>query len=150
MKMILRQSFESEVEELTRMSIEAFHTDYLVGGDPEDGPPDYDSVFWHEEMRTQGNLYSYLDGKGNMVGGAVLFSKKDMVYVGRVFIDPLYHKMGYGYQLMLDIEELFSETKKFKLDTPLVNIRTNRLYQKVGYQEIDRDVDTITYEKIRK
>ena len=63
--MLLRLAVIEEVELLTTMSINAFHTDYLVGGDPEDGPPDYDSVVWHEKMWKQGHLYAYLDDQEN-------------------------------------------------------------------------------------
>ena len=40
----LRLSNINEVEEITKISIEAFHSDFLVGLDPNDGPPDYDSL----------------------------------------------------------------------------------------------------------
>lgn len=71
--MLLRIATKSEAVKLAEISREAFHTDYLVGGDPNDGPPDYDSVIWHEQMRQEGHLYAYLTDDGVLVGGAVLF-----------------------------------------------------------------------------
>lgn len=48
--MLLRLAKEEEIEIITKISIDAFHSDYLVGLDPNDGPPGYDSVEWHKMM----------------------------------------------------------------------------------------------------
>lgn len=56
--MLLRISNECEVGQLTEISREAFHTDYLVGGEADDRPPDYDSTVWHEQMRQEGHLFA--------------------------------------------------------------------------------------------
>lgn len=146
--MILRIAEKGEVLKLTEASREAFHTDYLVGGDPDDGPPDYDSAVWHEQMRKEGHLYAYFTDDGVLVGGAVLFDMTSKMYIGRIFIHPAFHRMGYGLALMLDIEKMNPEIKELELDTPLVNKRTNALYLKLGYSEISRTEDMISYRKI--
>ena len=48
---------------------------------------------------------------------------------------------------MEDIEKFFPEATVFELDTPLNNIRTNSLYQKLGYEETGRTDDTVCYVK---
>lgn len=148
--MLLRIALENEVKNLTDISREAFHTDYLVGGDPNDGPPDYDSVIWHEQMRKEGHLYAYLTDDGVLVGGAVLFEMTSKMYIGRIFIHPAFHRMGYGLAMMRDIENKNPEIKELELDTPLVNVRTNALYIKMGYHIISSTEDTISYRKILK
>lgn len=84
--------------------MDAFHTDYLVGGDRNEGPPDYDSVSRHEKTRENGDLYSYIDDEGKIIGGAVLFPGSDTVYVGRIYISPSCHRKVFGISLMKDIE----------------------------------------------
>ena len=145
--MLLRLTKKEEIETITKISVEAFHTDYLVGLDPNDGPPDYDNVEWHDKMQSQNCLYTYLDDNQTIVGGAVLFSSSDKVYIGRIFISPNYHRKGYGTKLMNDIENMFSSAKLFKLDTPLNNVRTNTFYKKLGYVQVNIEGDCVTYLK---
>ena len=48
---------------------------------------------------------------------------------------------------MRDIETAFSQCNKFKLDTPLNNVRTNSLYRKLGYVVIGSHDGEVNYEK---
>ena len=143
----LRLSSPKEVEEITNISIEAFHSDFLVGLDPNDGPPDYDSLKWHEQMKNESHLYSFFNESGILIGGAVLFASKDMVYIGRIFISSEYQRQGYGIKMMAEIENMFSSSKLFKLDTPVNNIRTNSFYQKLGYVQSGIVDDCVVYIK---
>ena len=124
----LRLANLNEVEEITKISIEAFHSDFLVGLDPNDGPPDYDSIKWHKKMQIENHLYSFLNDSETLIGGAVLFVSEEMIYIGRIFISPKYHRQGYGIKMMAEIENMFSSSMLFKLDTPSNNIRTNSFY----------------------
>ena len=143
----LRLSDLKEVEEITKISIEAFHSDYLVGLDSNDGPPDYDSLKWHEKMQNESHLYSFFNESGTLIGGAVLFASKEMVYIGRIFISPKYQRQGYGIKMMAEIENMFASSKLFKLDTPANNIRTSSFYQKLGYVQSDIVDDCAVYIK---
>lgn len=145
--MLLRLTAEEEIEMITKISIDAFHSDYLIGLEPNDGPPGYDSVKWHKEMQKEKHLFSYFNDDGIMVGGAILFVSYDEIYIGRIFISPKYHRKGYGISLMNDIEKMFSSVKRFKLDTPTKNIRTNSFYKKLGYIQTNVDGDFAIYEK---
>lgn len=145
--MLLRLTTEEEIEMITKISIDAFHSDYLIGLEPNDGPPGYDSVKWHKEMQKEKHLFSYFNDGGIMVGGAILFPSFDEIYIGRIFISPKYHRKGYGISLMNDVEKMFSSVKRFKLDTPTKNIRTNSFYKKLGYIQTNVDGDFAIYEK---
>lgn len=145
--MLLRLTAEEEIEMITKISIDAFHSDYLIGLEPNDGPPGYDSVKWHKEMQKEKHLFSYFNDGGIMVGGAILFTSNDEIYIGRIFISPKYHRKGYGISLMNDVEKMFSSVKRFKLDTPTKNIRTNSFYKKLGYIQTNVDGDFAIYEK---
>ena len=145
---IFRKANEQEVERLTELSIAAFHTDYLVGGDELDGPPGYDDINWHFEMQKDGHLYTFLvDNK--IIGGAVIFKDNSSIYIGRIFVDPLYHHQGYGIAIMNAIESLDDTIDSFYLDTPIKNTRTNAFYKKLGYIETSRDSECVNYKKIR-
>ena len=138
---------KDEIVTITNISIEAFNSDSLVGLDPNDGPPGYNSLKWHQEMQSQKHLYSYIDDSGEIIGGAILFCSPTEVYVGRIFISPKYHRKGYGIKLMNDIENMFSNVKTFKLDTPEKNIRTNNFYTKLGYKKCGFDGYCVVYMK---
>lgn len=145
--MFLRLTTEEEIEMITKISIDAFYSDCLIGLEPNDGPPGYDSVKWHKEMQKEKHLFSYFNDGGIMVGGAILFVSYDEIYIGRIFISPKYHRKGYGISLMNDVEKMFSSVKRFKLDTPTKNIRTNSFYKKLGYIQTNVDGDFAIYEK---
>ena len=145
--MVLRKTVPSEIPELTRISKAAFDTDCLVVGRSASGPPDYDSVVWHEIMMDSGNLYAAIC-EDKMIGGAILFPNAGQkgLYIGRIFVDPVYFRKGYGIAIMEQIAMMYSGYL-CKLDTPVWNIRTNRFYTKLGYQETGRDEETAYYQK---
>ena len=137
-----------DIERIAAISKRAFESDTEVGGVMGDYPPEYDSVIWHEQMRNEGHLMqAVVDGE--IVGGAILFLDKDgeSLYIGRIFIDPVHHRKGYGLSLMKLVEAYYPGIKKIKLDTPLWNVRTNAFYTKLGYYEVKRDREFAYYQK---
>ena len=136
------------IEQIVAISKRAFETDIEVGGTIGDYPPEYDSVIWHEQMRNKGHLLQVVMA-GAIVGGAILFADNDgeTLYVGRIFIDPVHHRKGYGLSLMKMVETHYSGIRKINLDTPLWNVRTNAFYTKLGYREVKRDEEFAYYQK---
>ena len=136
------------IERIVAISKASFDTDIDVGASESDGPPDYDSIAWHIQMKNEGHLVqAVIDGE--IVGGAILFLDKDseILYIGRIFIDPAHHRKGYGLSLMKMVEAYYSGIRKIKLDTPLWNVRTNAFYTKLGYCEVRRDEAFAYYQK---
>ena len=136
------------IERIVAISKRAFETDIEVGGTIGDYPPEYDSIIWHEQMKNEGHLLqAVIDGE--IVGGAILFLDKDgeTLYIGRIFIDPVHHRKGYGLSLMKIVETYYPGIKKIELDTPLWNVRTNAFYSKLGYCEVNRDEGFAYYQK---
>ena len=136
------------VERIVAISKAAFDSDINVGASTVDGPPNYDSIPWHVQMNDEGHLLQLVKD-GQIIGGAILFVNKDSktLYVGRIFIDPVYHRKGYGLSLMKMVETYYPGIKKIKLDTPLCNVRTNAFYTKLGYNEVKRDEEFAYYQK---
>ena len=136
------------IKRIVAISKAAFDSDIDVGASEVDGPPDYDSIAWHIQMKNEGHLLqAVIDGE--IVGGAILFLDKDseILYIGRIFIDPVHYRKGYGLSLMKMAETYYSGIKKIKLDTPLWNVRTNAFYTKLGYCEVKREEGFVYYQK---
>lgn len=137
-----------QVEKIVDMSIRAFETDVNVGGVKDECPPEFDSIEWHKQMAGEGHLYQAMIGK-DIVGAAIVFldETKNSVYIGRIFIDSIHHRKGYGIRLMECIEENFPFVKEFNLDTPVWNTRTNSFYNKLGYHVIKVEHGFAFYQK---
>ena len=136
------------IERIVAISKAAFDSDIDVGASELDRPPDYDSIAWHIQMKNEGHLLqAVIDGE--IVGGAILFVDNDgqTLYVGRIFLDPVHYRKGYGLSLMKMVEAYYSGIKTIKLDTPLWNVRTNAFYTKLGYREVKRDEEFAYYQK---
>ena len=139
---------EKQVSKIVDMSIRAFETDVNVGGAKGDCPPRFDSARWHEQMAQEGHLYAAMIGD-DLVGAAIIFpdEKSQSVYVGRIFVDSLYHRKGYGTRLMECIEKFFPWAIEFNLDTPCWNKRTNAFYKGLGYKIIKTEDGFNFYQK---
>ena len=146
--MKLVKAERSQLERIVAISKRAFETDVAVGGAVGDYQPEYDSLIWHEQMLNEGHLFQAIVDDV-LIGGAILFlsENKESLYVGRIFVDSLHHKKGYGLSLMKMVETYYSGIKKIKLDTPLWNVRTNAFYIKLGYREVKRDEEFAYYQK---
>ena len=137
-----------QIERIVAISKAAFDSDLDIGASEAGGPPGYDSIPWHIQMLNEGHLLqAVMDGE--IVGGAILFVDKDgeTLYIGRIFIDPVHHRKGYGLSLMKMVEACDPGIRKIKLDTPLWNVRTNGFYRKLGYREVKRDEGFAYYQK---
>ena len=134
-----------DIENIVEMSKRAFLTDINVGGNKGDCPPDYDSLVWHKQITSEGHLYK-ATSNNKLIGAAILFldEKTRQLYIGRIFIDSIYHRKGYGIKLMESIETYFSHIQQVNLDTPSWNVRTNSFYQKIGYT-ITKEEDGFTF-----
>ncbi len=146
---ILKRATKEHIENLTAISKSAFDTDIEVGAEEIGGPPEYDSTKWYGRMQRSGNLFSLLDGD-NLVGGAVLFKDRKsptVLYIGRIFIAPQYHRQNYGLKLMEQIESIFPEIQILRLETPVWNKRTYAFYNKCGFCEKYRDSESVYFQK---
>ena len=139
-----------QIEKIVNMSVRAFETDVDVGGIKGDCPPGFDSLEWHEQMAGEGHLYLAMI-EDDPVGAAIVFPDETgkSVYIGRIFIDSVYHRKGYGIRLMDCIEKYFPFAAEFNLDTPCWNERTNAFYQKLGYRIIKVEDGFNFYQKRR-
>ena len=96
-----------QIEKIVNMSVRAFETDVNVGGVKGECPPGFDSAEWHKQMAREGHLYQAMIGK-DLVGAAIIFpdQTEKSVYIGRIFIDSVYHRKGYGKRLRNSLDGL--------------------------------------------
>ena len=148
--MYIVKAEENQVKTIVDISVRAFETDVNVGGAKGDCPPEYDSVEWHKQMAREGHLYQAMIGN-DIVGAAIIFpdETKNSVYIGRIFIDSVYHRKGYGIRLMECIEKNYPFGTEFNLDTPSWNVRTNAFYEKLGYQIVKEEDGFVFYRKTK-
>ena len=101
-------------------------------------------------MAREGHLYQAMV-ENDLVGAAIVFPDEinKSVYIGRIFIDSIYHRKGYGLRLMECIEKNFPRAAEFNLDTPCWNERTKAFYKKLGYRIIKVE-DGFNYYQKRK
>ena len=146
--MKLEHAEKQHIEKIVSISKRAFETDVEVGGTVGDYPPEYDSICWHEQMLNEGHLFQAIVDDV-VIGGAILFlgENKESLYVGRIFVDSLHHKKGYGIALMELVEKAYPNVKELNLDTPIWNIRTNSFYKKLGYTELKQEDGFLYYRK---
>ena len=119
-----------QAEKITDMSVRAFETDVNVVGAKGECPPGFDSVEWHKQMAREGHLYRAMIGK-DLVGAAIVFpdETENSVYIGRIFIDSVYHGKGYGIRLMDCIERISHVLPSF-VWIPLAGMRGQTLFTK--------------------
>ena len=137
-----------QVAKIVEMSVRALETDVNVGGTKGEYPPGFDSIEWHEHMVREGHLYQAMV-ENDLVGAAIVFPDEinKSVYIGRIFIDSIYHRKGYGLRLMECIEKYFPCAVEFDLDTPCWNERTNAFYKRLGYRIIKVEDGFNCYQK---
>lgn len=146
--MVLIETEERHIPELVRISKAAFDSDIEVGASIGNVPPNYNSEVWHKDMMRRGNLFTAIVNE-KIIGAAIVFPNADngTVYIGRIFVDPVEFRKGYGIAIMNEIESMYPDALSFNLDTPEWNARTNVFYKKLGYREQKREDGFVYYEK---
>ena len=88
----------------------------------------------------------------DVVGAAIVFPDEttSSIYIGRIFIDSVYHRKGYGIRLMECIEKNFPYAAAFDLNTPCWNDRTNAFYKKLGYRIVKVEDGFVFYRKRKR
>ena len=72
---------------LNCISRQSFDSDVDAGAPSKGGPPGYKSLSFHMKMARLNYLFK-LTENGLIVGGAILFPDRDVLNIGRIFVDP--------------------------------------------------------------
>lgn len=145
-KFTCRLTQYKDTEQLTKISIKSFHSDYEVGAPQKTGgPPGYDSHNFHRRMlKISKAFYTILDG-ARIIGGFFIFQKsRTLMQLARIFIDPEYIRKGIGTRALNYLFKKFPNIKKWTLDTPKWNVRTKNFYTKLDFY-IEREDNNFYY-----
>ncbi|MFH1331468.1 MAG: GNAT family N-acetyltransferase [Actinomycetota bacterium] len=132
----LRPAHPGEAEVLAEISRRAFDSDIAVGAPGPGGPPGYDTPQWQAEMMAAGD-YHAITADAALAGGAIVFEMGPGHFqLGRLFLDPQWHRHGIGKQVMALLFAAYPQARRWALDTPVWNHRTRRFYESLGFVAI--------------
>lgn len=149
--MKLTRATTAQVMRLTEISKAAFHSDLSLGAPGPGGPPGYDEERWLLRQTQQGAVYAITLGEV-LIGGALVFRDprhSTVMELGRLFIDPAFHRQGHGLAAMRALERNFPDITHWRLDTPIWNARTRAFYTKLGYTITRRSRGFLFFERTR-
>lgn len=119
---------------LAEISKNSFDSDVCCGGKGPGGPPGYDSISWQQKVIEAVHYYKVMIDQ-RIIGGVIVSDQEQGVYnLMRIYIDPAYHKRGFGLAAMSDVLSKYPDAKRWWLDTPAWNTRTRPFYLKCGFQ----------------
>ena len=131
-----KKAKRGDAKELALVSWHAFDNDIHYGATEKGGPPGYKSEQWQSKMIRFVHYYKIMDDL-RIIGGIVAMDKGNgHYYLVRIFIDPEYQNQGVGTQAIEFIEKTIAQAKRWTLDTPQWNKRTQHFYEKMGYIKI--------------
>ena len=148
--LIFLKAEAADIPELTNISIRSFHSDYEVGApDKIGGPSGYDSEQFHNKMMKDSQAFYKILIDKKIIGGLFIFDKEiSHCYIGRIFLDPDYHRKGYGAKSMNFLFHVYPHVKKWSLETPPWNTRTMNFYLKLGFYIVKETEEDLFFEKI--
>ena len=103
-----------------------------------------------QDYENQSILKMVVDGK--IIGSVRAYEKDDVCYIGKLIVHPDQQNKGFGKCLMKEIEECFSDCKKYSLFTGKKSSRNLFLYGKLGYKIIGEEFvnDNLTFVYLEK
>lgn len=130
----LRPARPEEAAALAEISRRAFDSDLALGLAPgPGGPPGYSSDEWQTQMMTAGR-YHAVTVDGDLAGGAIVFEiGRGHCELGRLFVDPRFHRQGIGQRAMALLFAAYPSVRRWTLDTPTWNRRTRAFYEGLGF-----------------
>lgn len=96
-----------------------------------------------EQFRNEFKKFVYLKVVSNhrIAGSVRAMVKEGVCYIGRVIVEPVFQRNGYGSMLLEAVENKFPEVRKFELFTAEISVDNVNFYRKNGYEIEERFVD---------
>lgn len=92
-----------------------------------------------------------LEYNNKIIGSVRGFVKNGACFIGKLFVNNDYQNMGFGKQLMMEIEKKFKNISRFELFTGFKSNKNIYLYNKLGYKEFKKEqADGITIKYLEK
>lgn len=147
--MLITAAAMADCAALTETSTRAFDADTLVGAPVAGGPPGYDSLRWHEEALSWGEVFTIRHDESVSGGAIVILQAPDEAYLGRIWLVPECQGKGLGGEAMAALEACFPQVRRWTLGTPVWNLRNQHFYARCGYRVIGSEgEDGVLFEKL--
>ena len=134
---------EKDISKLTEVMKRAFDDDAQKHlGQERGGPEGYDDGEFFRQW-----LFGYQESVGykielenQVIGGIIVWILPEGHNIlGTIFIDPAFQDQGIGEQTWGQIEQLYPETKSWRLATPTWATKNHHFYQKCGFVQVESD-----------
>ncbi len=115
-----------------RENAERYHDDHI--------PPMTQSLSELEQDYDHYLILKALGDENKIIGSVRAYREHDICHIERLFVRPDYQNQGLGKELMLAMEQQFSDVKAYQLYTGHKDEKNMHLYQNLGYRKIGEEV----------
>ncbi len=91
-----------------------------------------------EEFKTQ--IFLVVREQGDIIGSVRAYESEATCYIGKLIVHPDCQNHGWGTRLLLDVERLFPQVRRYELFTGQKSEKNLHLYEKLGYQQFRHQV----------
>jgi len=151
----IERTSAEDAEKLMQISTQAFAQDTKKYGA---SPAGIDLIENHREWIEKYHYYKITIGN-ELIGGMIVVPGNDCHYLEALFVTPAFQNKGIGTQAVRFIDEVYPTAKKWALYIAYLSSRTQRFYEKLGYERVgqtkpgdhpeipDRGFHLLLYEK---
>lgn len=150
----LRKAKRDDAQKLIEMQIESFSPLYEKYHDDKTSPAKEDINDILTRMAQKTTVYYEIVGDDEIVGGIRIRELDNKRYrISPIYILPRFQGKGIAQEVFRLIEEMYSDSKVWELDTILQEAGNCHLYEKLGYirtgkeEIINNKMTIIFYEK---
>lgn len=146
----IQKATVEDAARITMIKKEAYNDETRRFGPGRDGGPEgYDSIKENIRLISEFDVYKVIY-EDKVIGCFwVIKDEEDCYELEDLCIHPNYHNRGLGQKVMVMMEEILPDAKKWKLATPHYSTRNQHVYEKRGYKKIGEAEDgfLFLYEK---
>ena len=129
---MIEKAKKEDLKEILELQYLAYQSEAKLFGDMEIPPlkQTIEEVF--DEFQ-KGIILKKTDEKGRIIGSVRAYQDGEKVYIGKLMVHPEMQRKGIGTELLLDIENEFSNCR-YELFTSTRSVGNIRLYERLGYK----------------
>jgi GNAT superfamily N-acetyltransferase len=148
--MMIERALERDLPEILQLQRSAFSEEANFVGDPNIHPMSQTL----EELRldfAEEVMLKYVE-KGTILGSVRAKQEGDTCHIKRMVVHPDHWGKGIGKALMKEIENTFSDARRYELFTRIDHERTRPFYRNLGYVpfKTEKVSDTLTFVYLEK
>lgn len=129
---MIEKAQKEDLMQILELQYLAYQSEAKLFGDM-DIPPLKQTIEEVGEEFAQGTVLKVVDDSGDIIGSVRAYEENGTVYIGKLIVHPKMQKRGIGTQLLLAMENEFSNFR-YELFTSTKSISNIRLYERLGYK----------------